>query len=209
MPWMPRLQSATRLPWSIRWPATSAAAASWTLRQPNGHRPVFLDFRERAPLSATATMFQDADGKVVPGLSERGWKAVGVPGSVLGFETALRDYGSLPRATVMAPAIGLARDGIRAWPRRRRAAGHDHRRLQGGSCLTPGIPAAGRHPVAGRRPAYPGRPRPHPGGDQRAWSAGILRWPHGARDRGCQQAAPAACSRCATSPPTRCARSSR
>ncbi|TLU74679.1 gamma-glutamyltransferase [Lichenicoccus roseus] len=82
-----------------------------TLRQPNGHA-VFLDFRERAPLSATATMFQDADGKVVPGLSERGWKAVGVPGSVLGFETALRDYGSLPRATVMAPAIGLARDGF-------------------------------------------------------------------------------------------------
>ena len=82
-----------------------------TLRRPDGHA-VFLDFRERAPLAATATMFQDASGKVVPGLSEIGWKAVGVPGSVLGFDTALREYGSLPRATVMAPAIALARDGF-------------------------------------------------------------------------------------------------
>ncbi len=82
-----------------------------TLRQPDGHA-VFLDFRERAPLAATATMFQDAHGNVVPGLSEIGWKAVGVPGSVLGLETALHDYGSLPRATVMAPAIALARDGF-------------------------------------------------------------------------------------------------
>ena len=82
-----------------------------TLRQPDG-QAVFLDFRERAPLAATATMFQDAQGKVVPGLSEIGWKAVGVPGSVLGLETALRDYGSLPRARVMAPAVALARDGF-------------------------------------------------------------------------------------------------
>ncbi len=82
-----------------------------TLRQPDGHA-VFLDFRERAPLAATATMFQDAGGNVVPKLSEIGWKAVGVPGSVLGLETALREYGSLPRAVVMAPAIALARDGF-------------------------------------------------------------------------------------------------
>nr|WP_321985068.1 gamma-glutamyltransferase [uncultured Lichenicoccus sp.] len=82
-----------------------------TLRQPDGHA-VFLDFRERAPLAASATMFQDAHGNVVPGLSEIGWKAVGVPGSVAGMETALRDYGSLPRVTVMAPAIALARDGF-------------------------------------------------------------------------------------------------
>jgi gamma-glutamyltranspeptidase/glutathione hydrolase len=57
-------------------------------------------------------MYQDASGKVVPGLSTDGWLAVGVPGSVAGFETALREYGTLPRAKVMAPAIALARNGF-------------------------------------------------------------------------------------------------
>src|SRR5205823_2219153 len=55
-----------------------------TLRLADG-RSTFLDFREKAPLAATATMFQDATGKVVPGRSTDSWLAVGVPGSVMGF----------------------------------------------------------------------------------------------------------------------------
>ena len=82
-----------------------------TLLQPDGHA-VFVDFREHAPLAATATMFQDGSGHVLPGLSRHGWKSVGVPGTVAGMDAVLHDYGSLPRATVMAPAIALARDGF-------------------------------------------------------------------------------------------------
>jgi gamma-glutamyltranspeptidase/glutathione hydrolase len=82
-----------------------------TLVQPNGHA-VFIDFRERAPMAASETMFQDIKGNVIPGLSLRGWKAAGVPGTVAGMDSALHDYGSLPRARVMAPAIALARDGF-------------------------------------------------------------------------------------------------
>ena len=82
-----------------------------TLMQPDGHA-VFIDFREHAPLAATETMFQDGHGQVIPGLSRHGWKSVGVPGTVAGMDTVLRDYGSLPRATVMAPAIALAREGF-------------------------------------------------------------------------------------------------
>ncbi len=48
----------------------------------------------------------------MPGLSTDGWLAVGVPGSVAGFETALREYGALSRQQVMAPAIKLAREGF-------------------------------------------------------------------------------------------------
>ncbi|MBE7211506.1 MAG: gamma-glutamyltransferase, partial [Gluconacetobacter diazotrophicus] len=65
-----------------------------------------------APLAATATMYQDTKGNVIPGLSEDGWKAVAVPGTVRGMDEALRRWGTLPRATVMAPAIRLARDGF-------------------------------------------------------------------------------------------------
>ena len=82
-----------------------------TLQLADG-RTTVLDFREKAPLAATANMFLDADGKVVPGLSTRGYLAAGVPGSVAGLELARVKYGSLPRAALMAPAIKLATQGF-------------------------------------------------------------------------------------------------
>jgi gamma-glutamyltranspeptidase/glutathione hydrolase len=72
----------------------------------------FLDYREKAPAAATATMYQDAQGNVVPDLSTVGYKAVGVPGSVAGMVTAQKKWGKLKLAQVMAPAIRLARDGF-------------------------------------------------------------------------------------------------
>ncbi len=81
-----------------------------TIRFADG-RTTFLDFRERAPRAARTTLFQDAAGAVVPGRSTDSWLAVGVPGSVAGLEAARERYGTLPRATLIAPAIALARDG--------------------------------------------------------------------------------------------------
>jgi len=75
-------------------------------------RDVFLNFRETAPAAATRTMYLDPAGNVIPGASLHGWRAVAVPGTVLGLDTALARFGTLPRATVMAPAIRLARDGF-------------------------------------------------------------------------------------------------
>ncbi len=75
-------------------------------------RDRFLNFRETAPAAATPAMFLDGAGAVVRGESLFGYKAAGVPGTVLGLDTALRRYGTLPRAQVMAPAIRLARDGF-------------------------------------------------------------------------------------------------
>lgn len=78
----------------------------------NDGRTSFLDFRERAPLASTKTMYLDAEGNVVAGLSTAGYLAVGVPGSVMGLETALTRFGTMPRAALMAPAIKLAREGF-------------------------------------------------------------------------------------------------
>jgi gamma-glutamyltranspeptidase / glutathione hydrolase len=75
-------------------------------------RERFIDFRERAPLRATATMYLDARGNVVPNASLRGWLAVAVPGTVAGLETARRQFGTMSRERLMAPAIALARDGF-------------------------------------------------------------------------------------------------
>jgi gamma-glutamyltranspeptidase/glutathione hydrolase len=74
-------------------------------------RSTFLDFREKAPLAATEKMFQDASGNVIAGLSTDSWKAVAVPGTVLGLETARVRYGTMSREVLMAPAIKLAREG--------------------------------------------------------------------------------------------------
>lgn len=75
-------------------------------------RKTFLDFREKAPLAATANMYLDKEGNVVPDLSTRGHLAVGVPGTVSGMELALKKYGTKPRNEVIAPAIKLAEDGF-------------------------------------------------------------------------------------------------
>ena len=71
----------------------------------------FLDFREKAPAKATATMYQDGQGNVIPNLSVIGYKAVGVPGSVKGLVYAEEHFGKLGLKRVIAPAIRLARDG--------------------------------------------------------------------------------------------------
>ncbi|MBT2373078.1 gamma-glutamyltransferase [Pseudomonas fluorescens] len=75
-------------------------------------RKTFLDFREKAPLAATADMYLDKEGNVVPDLSSKGHLAVGVPGTVSGMELALSKYGTLKRAQVIAPAIKLAENGF-------------------------------------------------------------------------------------------------
>lgn len=72
---------------------------------------IFLNFREKAPLRASKNMYLDAQGNIIPGLSTKGYLAVGVPGTVLGLDTALQKYGSMSRMQVMAPAIRLAVQG--------------------------------------------------------------------------------------------------
>jgi len=75
-------------------------------------RKTFLDFREKAPLAASANMYLDKEGNVVKGLSTRGHLAVGVPGTVHGLESALAKYGTMKRSAVIAPAMRYAQDGF-------------------------------------------------------------------------------------------------
>jgi gamma-glutamyltranspeptidase/glutathione hydrolase len=75
-------------------------------------RETFINFRETAPAAASANMYLDAAGNVVKDASLYGYLAAGVPGTVLGLETAHKKYGKLKRSQVMAPAIRLAREGF-------------------------------------------------------------------------------------------------
>jgi gamma-glutamyltranspeptidase/glutathione hydrolase len=80
-------------------------------RQPDGEVH-FLDYREKAPAKATANMYLDSKGNVLPGLSTVGYKAIGVPGSVAGMVYAEQHWGKLGLKQVMEPAIRLARNGF-------------------------------------------------------------------------------------------------
>jgi gamma-glutamyltranspeptidase/glutathione hydrolase len=71
----------------------------------------FIDYREQAPAAATANMYLDAHGHVIPGASTFGYKSIGVPGTVAGLVYAEKTYGHLGLARVIAPAIRLAREG--------------------------------------------------------------------------------------------------
>ena len=75
-------------------------------------RDTVINFRETAPRAANPAMFLDAAGAVLREASLYGYRAVGVPGTVMGLDHALAQYGRLGRAAVMAPAIALARDGF-------------------------------------------------------------------------------------------------
>ena len=81
-----------------------------------GNEPFALDFREVAPAAATRDLFLDDRGDVIPDRSLRTHAAVGVPGTVDGLLALLDRYGSLPRDSVLAPAIALARAGHAVTP---------------------------------------------------------------------------------------------
>ena len=71
-----------------------------------------LDYREKAPLSATKNMFLDKDGKVIPDKSTDSPLAIGVPGTIAGVFAVHEKMGSLPMSEIMKPVIELAEKGV-------------------------------------------------------------------------------------------------
>jgi gamma-glutamyltranspeptidase/glutathione hydrolase len=74
-------------------------------------RTSFIDFREKAPAKATHDMYLDSSGSPTHG-SIVGWRSVGVPGTVRGFELAHKKYGNKPWAELVKPAVDLASNGF-------------------------------------------------------------------------------------------------
>ena len=109
-----------------------------------------VDYRERAPLAATAMMFAPG-GTLIRALGDTGWLAAGVPGTVRGLEFAHKKFGKLPWADVVRPAADLA---ARGWP------------------LSPALARSINSFVAGRGGKYPSTVEAYgkPGGG--AWVAG-------------------------------------
>ncbi|WP_351088732.1 gamma-glutamyltransferase [Shewanella sp. S1-49-MNA-CIBAN-0167] len=76
------------------------------------NKTIAIDYRETAPAKAYKDIFLDEQGNAVDKLSREHGLAVGVPGTVMGMELALTQYGTMSMKQVIAPAIKLAIDGI-------------------------------------------------------------------------------------------------
>ncbi|MBB1425132.1 gamma-glutamyltransferase [Shewanella sp. SG44-2] len=76
------------------------------------NKTIAIDYRETAPAKAHKDIFLDEQGNAVDKLSREHGLAVGVPGTVMGMELALKQYGTMKMAQVIKPAIKLAKDGI-------------------------------------------------------------------------------------------------
>jgi gamma-glutamyltranspeptidase / glutathione hydrolase len=74
-------------------------------------RATFIDFREKAPSKASRDMYLDAKGNPTND-SLLGWRSVGVPGTVRGFELAHNKYGRMAWADLVNPAVALAERGF-------------------------------------------------------------------------------------------------
>jgi gamma-glutamyltranspeptidase/glutathione hydrolase len=71
-----------------------------------------IDYREKAPLSASRDMYLDKTGNVINGVSTDTHLASGVPGTIEGILSAHTKYGKLPFIDVIQPAIDLAENGF-------------------------------------------------------------------------------------------------
>jgi gamma-glutamyltranspeptidase/glutathione hydrolase len=71
-----------------------------------------IDYREKAPLASTATMYLNPDGTRADAATDSGWRAVGVPGTVAGLAMAHAKHGKLPWRDLVLPAAELAAGGF-------------------------------------------------------------------------------------------------
>lgn len=133
-------------------PASSGLGGGgfWLLHRASDGNDIMIDGREKAPIAATETMYQDANGKLIKGASINGPLAAGIPGTVAALDHLARHYGRLPLAQTLQPAIRIARDGFPIGQHFRNLAGFRRKVLQqqgaGQYFLVDGqVPAAGYH----------------------------------------------------------------
>jgi len=104
---------ATAFTMAVTWPgAGNIGGGGFLIYHGADGEATAFDFREKAPLASTKTMYLDEDGNVRDNSNHDSLLAVGVPGTVAGLELAHQRFGTLPWEMLLQPAIDLARDGI-------------------------------------------------------------------------------------------------
>ena len=91
--------------------------AFFLLQREQDKHQTFIDAREKAPNAATAEMYQDSNGNVIPKATLVGPLASGIPGLPAGLVHLSKKYGALTLEKSLAPAIELAEKGFPVFER--------------------------------------------------------------------------------------------
>jgi len=104
---------ATAFALAVTWPSAGNIGGGGFLvfMDKTSHVTTF-DFREKAPLNASSTLFLDENGNIFENSNHEGALAIGVPGTVAGLYMAQQKYGVLDWKEVVQPAIDLAKNGF-------------------------------------------------------------------------------------------------
>ncbi|HEY5747174.1 MAG TPA: gamma-glutamyltransferase [Chryseolinea sp.] len=104
---------ATQLALAVVYPAAgNLGGGGFLLLREHDGTLAALDYREMAPAAAASTMYLDESGNIISGLSSKGHRSHGVPGTVAGLIAAHAKYGKLPWKELVEPAIALALNGF-------------------------------------------------------------------------------------------------
>lgn len=85
----------------------------WLLHDAKTSNNIMLDGRETAPSKATANMYLDDEGVVIPKLSINGALAAGIPGEPAALDWLAKNKGKLPLSVSLQPAIDIAKQGFK------------------------------------------------------------------------------------------------
>jgi len=86
--------------------------AFWLIHRAEDGFETMIDAREQAPAAAHKDMYLDEEGNVVRDLAVNGPLAGGIPGEIAGLQHLADNYGRLPLAASLQPAIRIAREGF-------------------------------------------------------------------------------------------------
>lgn len=104
---------ATELALAVAYPyAGNISGGGFMVYRLSNGKTGTLDYREKAPMTASHDMFLDKSGNLIPGASTETALAVGVPGTIAGIFEVYQKFGSLPLETIFRPAIALAEKGV-------------------------------------------------------------------------------------------------
>ncbi len=104
---------ATELALAVSYPiAGNIGGGGFMVYRTNDGKTGSIDYREKAPITATKNMYLDENGEMIKGKSTFGAMAVGIPGTIAGMFKIHKKFGSLPMNELIQPAIELAKTGI-------------------------------------------------------------------------------------------------
>ncbi|MBZ9620552.1 gamma-glutamyltransferase [Psychroflexus lacisalsi] len=104
---------ATEMALAVCYPfAGNLGGGGFMVYRTNDGKTGSLDYREKAPLSASKTMYLDENGDPDSELSRVGSLAIGIPGTVAGMFKVNEKFGTLPMSELLQPSIDLANNGF-------------------------------------------------------------------------------------------------